>query len=139
MPVFFFISLLALAPIPKKMDSVKEAPRTSQNVDVPSDVSSHRTTHWQLILTTMHHRGVTRNLFSQQFEYRTLTGPVTFHRQDLLQDRLTDLIRGEDGQAVVSQDIQNLVVRVLSEIEIWLNRGEAAMTFEALTPNNFVE
>ena len=59
--------------------------------------------------------------------------PATFHRQTLLQDRLTDLedlIRGEDGEAV-SQDIQNLIVRVLSEIESWLNRGEGAMPFEA--------
>ena len=67
-------------------------------------------------------------LFPQQFEYRTLT-----LRQVLLQDRLTDLedlIRGEDGQAV-SQDLRKLVVRVLNEIEIWLSRGEGAMTFEA--------
>ena len=59
--------------------------------------------------------------------------PATFRRQALLQDRLTDLedlIRGEDGQAV-TQDLQKLVVRVLSEIESWLNRGEGAMTFEA--------
>ena len=58
---------------------------------------------------------------------------ATSHQQALLQDRLTDLddlIRGEDGQAV-SQDIQKLVVRVLGEIESWLNRGEGAMTFEA--------
>ena len=59
--------------------------------------------------------------------------PTTFHRQAHLQCRLTvakDLIRGEDGQAV-SQNLQNLIVRVLGEIEIWLNRGEGAMTFEA--------
>ena len=43
---------------------------------------------------------------------------------------LKDLIRGEDGQAV-SQDLQNSIVRVLGEIESWLNRGEGAMTFEA--------
>ena len=59
--------------------------------------------------------------------------PPTFHRQALLQDRLTDLedlIRGEDGQPI-SQDLQNLIVPVLSEIESWLNRGGGAMTFEA--------
>ena len=58
--------------------------------------------------------------------------PATFRRQALLQDRLTDLedlIRGEDVQDV-SQDIQKLVVRVLGEIESWLDR-EGAMTFEA--------
>ena len=58
---------------------------------------------------------------------------ATFHQQALLQDRLTDLedlIRSEDGQSV-SQDIQNLVTRVLSEIESWLDRGEGPMTFEA--------
>jgi hypothetical protein len=63
----------------------------------------------------------------------TNSDPATFHRQTLLQDRLSDLkdlIRGEDGQAV-SQDLQNLIVRVLSEIESWLNQGEGAMTFEA--------
>ena len=58
----------------------------------------------------------------------------TFHRQELLQDRLTDLedlIRDEDGQAL-SQEIQKLVVRVLDEIGSWLYRGEGgAMTFEA--------
>ena len=55
------------------------------------------------------------------------------HRQAFLQGRLTvlkDLIRGEDGQAV-SQGLQKLIVRVLGEIEIWLNRGEGAMAFEA--------
>ena len=59
--------------------------------------------------------------------------PATFHRQALLQDRLTDLgdlIRGEDSQAV-SPDLQILVVRVLGEIESWLDRGEGSMTFEA--------
>ena len=59
---------------------------------------------------------------------------ATFHQQELLQDRLTDLgdlIRSEDGQAV-SQDIQKLAVRVLGEIESWLHQGEGgAMTFEA--------
>ena len=58
---------------------------------------------------------------------------MTFHQQALLQDRLTDLedlIRGEDGEAV-SQDLQILTVRVLSEIESWLNEGEGAMSFEA--------
>ena len=57
----------------------------------------------------------------------------TFHRQVLLQDRLTDLedlIRSEDGQAV-SQDLQKLIVRILGEIESWLKRGEGAMSFEA--------
>ena len=57
-----------------------------------------------------------------------------FHRQELLQDRLTDLddlIRGEDGQAI-SHDVQKLVVGVLGEIESWLDRGEGeTMTFEA--------
>ena len=55
------------------------------------------------------------------------------HWQALLQDRLTDLkdlIESEDGQSV-SQDIQNLIFRVLFEIESWLNRGEGAMAFEA--------
>ena len=55
-----------------------------------------------------------------------------FHRQALLQNRLTvleDLIR-EDGQ-VVSQDLQKLIVRVSDEIESWVNRGEGAMAFEA--------
>ena len=59
--------------------------------------------------------------------------PATFHRQALLQDRQTDLkdlIQGEDGQAI-SQDLQILIVRVLSEIESWLNRGEGTMTYEA--------
>ena len=72
------------------------------------------------------------NLFPQQFEYRILTLRATFHRQALLQDRLTDLkdLIGGEGQAV-SQDLQKLIVRVSSEIEIWLNRGEGAMTFEA--------
>jgi hypothetical protein len=58
---------------------------------------------------------------------------VTFRRQALLQDRLTDLkdlIRDEDGQAV-PQDPQKLIVRVLSEIENWLNRGKGPMTFKA--------
>ena len=58
---------------------------------------------------------------------------ATFCRQALLQDRLTDLedlIRSEDGQAV-SQDIQKLVTRVLSEIESWFDRGEGPMSFEA--------
>ena len=59
---------------------------------------------------------------------------MTFHRQEFLQDRLTDLedlIQDEVGQAV-SQGIQNLVVRVLGEIESWLYRGEGgAITFEA--------
>ena len=73
------------------------------------------------------------NLFPhlEQFQYRTLT--LSLVRQTLLQDRLTDLkdlIQGEDGQAV-SQDIQNLVARVLGEIESWLNQGEEAMEFEA--------
>ena len=61
------------------------------------------------------------------------SNPTTVHRQALLHGRLTDLedlIRGEDGQAV-SQDLQNLIVRVLNEIESWLNRGEGTMTFEA--------
>ena len=31
----------------------------------------------------------------------------------------------------MSQDLQKLIVRVLGEIESWLNRGEGAMTFEA--------
>ena len=57
-----------------------------------------------------------------------------FHRQELLQDRLTDLedlIRGEDGQAIY-QDIQKLVVRVSGEIGSWLYQGKGgAMTFEA--------
>ena len=59
--------------------------------------------------------------------------PATFHRQALLQDRLTylkDLIRGGGGQAV-SQDLRNLIARVLGEIESWLNRGEGAMAYEA--------
>jgi hypothetical protein len=63
----------------------------------------------------------------------TDSDPATFHRKTLLQDRLTDLkdlIRGNDGQAV-SQDLHKLIVRVLSEIESWLNRGEGAMSFEA--------
>ena len=55
-------------------------------------------------------------------------------RQELLQDRLTDLedlIWGEDGQAI-SQNFQTLVVGVLGEIESCLYRGEGgAMTFEA--------
>ena len=61
--------------------------------------------------------------------------PATFYLQALLQDRLTDLtdlIRSEDGQAV-SQDLQNLIARVLGEIESWINRGEGPMTFEAQT------
>ena len=36
----------------------------------------------------------------------------------------------EDGRTV-SQDLQNLIVRVLGEIESWLDRREGAMTFEA--------
>ena len=58
---------------------------------------------------------------------------MTFHRQALLQDRLTDLndlIRGKDGQAV-SQHLQKLVTRVLGEIESWLDRGEGPIIFEA--------
>ena len=76
----------------------------------------------------MHIKGV--NLFLQQFEYRTLT--LRRSTDTLLQDRLTDLrdlIRSEDGRAI-SQDLQNLIIRVLGEIESWLDRGEAAMTFE---------
>ena len=72
--------------------------------------------------------------FHQQFGYQTLT--VHGHRQALLQDRLTDLkdlIESEDGQSV-SQDIQNLIFRVLFEIRSWLNRGERAMTFDAQIP-----
>ena len=67
--------------------------------------------------------------FSQKFSVSVLT----FHRQALLQDRLTDLkdiIRDEDGQAE-SQDFRKLIIRVLDEIESWLNRGEGAMSFEA--------
>ena len=78
--------------------------------------------HW------IHHQRCEPQAFPQQFKYWTLT----FHQQAFLQDRLTDLedlIRGEDGQAV-SQDLQNLIVRTLSEIESWLN-GEGAMSFEA--------
>jgi hypothetical protein len=40
------------------------------------------------------------------------------------------LIQSEDGQAV-SQNLQNLTVRVLGEIESWLNRGKGPMIFEA--------
>ena len=56
-----------------------------------------------------------------------------FHRQAFLQDRLTnmkDLIRSEDCQSV-SQDIRNLIFRVLFEIESWFNRGEGVMPFNA--------
>ena len=78
------------------------------------------------------------NLSPQQLEYWTLT-LATFHQQAPLHDRLTDLndlIRGEESQAV-SQNLQNLIVRVLGEIESWLNRGEGEMTFEAqLTLSN---
>ena len=69
--------------------------------------------------------------FPQQFEYRTLIPHG--HRQSPLQDRLTDLkdlVESEDGQSV-SQDIRDLIFRLLFEIESWLNRGEGAMTFEA--------
>ena len=72
--------------------------------------------------------------FHQQFGYQTLT--VHGHRQVLLQDRLTDLkdlIESKDGQSV-SQDIQNLIFRVLFEIRSWLNRGEGAMSFKAQIP-----
>ena len=48
----------------------------------------------------------------------------------MLQERLTDLILGEDGQPV-SHDLQTLIGRVLGEIESWLNQGEGAMTFKA--------
>jgi len=62
----------------KQLNSIKEAPRTSQNVDVPSDVSCHRT--------------------GRSFSLDALS-------KTLLQDRLTDLIRSEDGQAVF-QDLK---------------------------------
>jgi hypothetical protein len=47
---------------------------------------------------------------------------------------LKDLIRDEDGQAK-PQDFRNLIVRVVGEIESWLNRQEreGAMSFEAQT------
>ena len=66
--------------------------------------------------------------------------PPTFHRQASLQDRLSDLsdlIRDLDGQAV-SQELQDLIVRVFSEIDSWLNQGAGAMSFEAqMTLSNF--
>ena len=68
--------------------------------------------------------------FPQQFGYRILT--LHGHWQVLLQDRLTDLkdlIESEDGQSV-SQDIRNLIFRVIFEIKSWLDRGEGAMTLE---------
>jgi hypothetical protein len=69
----------------------------------------------------------------EPFSKKFLVSDLTFHRQALLQDRLTDLkdlIRDEDDQAE-SQDFRKLVVRVLGEIENWLNRGEGVMSFEA--------
>ena len=83
----------------------------------------------QMFSLTMHYQRY--ELFPQQFEYRTLT--LLGHWQVLLQDRLTDLkdlIESEDGQSV-SQDVRNLIFRVLFDIESWLDRGEGAMIFEA--------
>jgi len=44
---------------------------------------------------------------------------------------LNNLVKDEDGLAV-SQNLQNLIVRVLREIETWLNGG-GAMKFKAQT------
>ena len=71
--------------------------------------------------------------FLQQFECRTLTLQRNTNRLPLLLDGLTDLkdrIRDVNVQAV-SQELQDLIGRVIVEIESWLNLGEEPMPFEA--------
>ena len=105
------------------MNSTK-ALHVSQNVEIPFDDSSHRSGS-SFSLDAL-------SKVCEPFPNNLSFGLWPCEQQTILEDRVTDLkdlIQGEDGQAV-SQDLQNLVVRVLSEIEIWLNRG-GAMTFEA--------